>query len=113
MGCRLLEIANRGADGPGLKRWPQLPQPAQAQLALAAALAAHQLVPFIEHHGIELAKQLFGLAIAEQQGERFGCGDQDLGRRFELLAALIAAAVAIANANPQRPAHGVNRFRNG
>ena len=110
MGCRLLEIANRGADGPGLKSWPQLPQPAQAELALAAALAAHQLVPFIEHHGIELAKQLFGFAVAEQQGERFGRGDQDLRRRFELLAALIAAAVAIANANPQRPAHGFNWF---
>ena len=110
MGCRLLEIANGGADGPGLKRWSLLPQPAQTQFTLAAAFAAHQLMPFVEHHGIELAKELLGFAVAEQQGERFGRGDQDLRRRFELLAALIAAAVAIANANPQRPAHGFNWF---
>ncbi len=78
MGCGLLEIADGGADGPGLKRGPLLPQPAQAQLTLAAAFAAHQLVPFIEHHGIELAEELLGFAVAKQQRQRFGCGDQDL-----------------------------------
>ena len=78
MGSRLLEVADGGADGPGLKRWPLLAKPAEAELALAAALAAHQLVPFIKHHGIELAEKLLGLAIAQQHRERFGCGDQDL-----------------------------------
>ena len=46
---RLVEIADRGADRPGAQTGPLAAQPAQTQLSLAAPLAAHQLVPLIDH----------------------------------------------------------------
>ena len=102
---RLFEIADRGADRPGAQAGPLAAQPAQAQLGLAAALAAHQLVPLIYHYCPKAGKQGRGLGVGQQQAERFRRGDQDFGRAAQLLAALVAGGVAIADANPQRPAH--------
>ena len=42
------------------------PQPAEAELRLCAALAAHQLVPFIEHHRLQLAEQLGCFGVGQQ-----------------------------------------------
>ena len=53
MAGRLLEVADRCADRPGLQSRAVVSQPAQAQLCLAAALAAHQLMPFIQNHRVE------------------------------------------------------------
>ena len=69
MAGRLFDVADRGADGPGLQLGPVLSQPAQAELGLAAALAAHELMPFIQHHGVQLVEQLLRLGVAEQQRE--------------------------------------------
>ena len=106
----LVDVADGGTDGPGLELGTQLAQPAQAQLCLAAPFAPHQLVPFIEDHRLQLAKQLFGLGIAEQESEGFGSGDQDLWWCLELFCAFAAAAVAIADAHPYRPIHRLDRF---
>ena len=106
----LLEVADGGTDGPGLELGAQLAQPAQAQLRLAAPFAAHQLVPFIEDHRFELAKQLFGLGVAQQQGEGLRSRHQNLWWCLELFGAFAAAAVAIADAHPNRPAHRLDRF---
>ena len=110
-GClgRFGEIADRGADRPGAQFRPLPPQPAQGQLALAAALAAHQFMPFIEHNRFQAAEQAGSRRVGQQQTEGFGCGDQDFGRLAQLLAAHGAAGVAIAQAHPQRPTHGVDR----
>ena len=109
---RLVEIADRGADRPGAQARPQLSQPAQAELGLHAALAAHQLVPLVDDHGLQRAEQLWCLGIGKQQAQGFRRCDQDLGGRLELFAALMAAGVAIADGHPQRPAHGADGFLN-
>ena len=111
--CRLVKIADGGTDRPGLELWSQLTQPAQAEFRLAAAFAAHQLVPFVEDDGVQSFEQRLRLAIADQQREGFRRGDQDLRRRLQLLGALTAAAVAISDADTQRPPHRLDRFANG
>ena len=52
----LFEIADRGADRPGAQARLLAAQPAQAELGLAAAFAAHQLVPLIQHHRLKASK---------------------------------------------------------
>ena len=76
----LIEVADRGADGPGLQCWSLLPQPAQAELGLTAAFAAHQFMPFIQDHRVQTGEQLLRLGIAQQQRQRFRCGHQNLRR---------------------------------
>ena len=76
--CRLVQVADGGADGPGLQLGPLLTQPAEAELRLAAALAPHQLVPFVEDDGLRRAEQLFRLGIAEQKHQGFRRRDKNL-----------------------------------
>ena len=76
--CRLLEVPDGGADRPRLQSHPLLPQPAEAELRLTAALAPHQLVPFVEDHRVERAEQLFRLGIAEQKRQGFRRRDKNL-----------------------------------
>jgi hypothetical protein len=65
--CGFLRVADRGAHRPGAQLGPQSPQPAEAQLALYAALAADQLMPFIENHRLELGEKSGGGAVGKQQ----------------------------------------------
>ena len=113
MTCCLFQVADGGADGPGLQLGPLLTQPAEAKLRLAAALAAHQLVPFIQHHRVQTTEQLLRLRVAEQQRQGFRCGHQNLWRRFQLFRSFTTAAVAIADANAQWPLHRFDRFADG
>ena len=109
----LLQVADGGADRPGAKAGPQGPQPAEAELGLHAPLAAHQLVPLVKHHRLELTEQLRRLGIGQQHAQGFRRGDQDLGRRAQLLAAFMAAGVAVADRQAQGPAHGPDRCLDG
>ena len=111
-GCpgRLLEVADRRADRPGAERGPQLPEPAQAELALAPPFAAHELVPLVDHHRLQPLKQLRGLRVGQQNAQGFRRRNQDFRGSAQLFAAFVGARVAIANPHPQRPAHRLDRL---
>ncbi len=69
MASGVIQVADGGADHPGLQRWTLLTQPTQGQFGLDAALAAQQLVPFIEHHGLQSFHQSFRALVGLQQGQ--------------------------------------------
>jgi len=111
-GCDI-QIADRGADRPGLQCWIGHPQPTQGQFRLCAPFAADQLMPLIQDHRVELGKQPLGMATSQQHAQRFGCGDQDLRRCLDLFVAITGGGVTVADAHPQWPAHGLNRLLQG
>ena len=67
-------------------------------------------MPFIEHHRLQLGEELGGGLVGEQQREGFGGGDQDVGRVAQLRAPFAGAGVAVAQADAQGPAHGLDRL---
>ena len=68
----LIEVADRGADGPGLQCWSLLPQPAQAELGLTAAFAAHQ---FVHSSRITVCNRR---TARRRVARASGCGHQNL-----------------------------------
>ena len=65
----------------------------EAQREVGAALAAGHRVDLVDDHGLDAAQRLAGLA-GEDQEQRLGRGDQDVGRRAHERAALLGRGVA-------------------
>ena len=73
---RLAQVAERRRQAPDDQ--PRIPaaQPGDRQLHLDAALAAHELVPFVDDDGVHAVQLVLRLLAGQHQAERLGRGDQ-------------------------------------
>ena len=99
----LLERPLRGAQPDALRVAPaQRGQPLERQRQVRAALVRHQRVDLVHDHRVDLAQPLAG-GRGQEEVERLGRGDEDLGRLAELLAPRRRTGVAGADADRGGP----------
>ena len=101
---RLVEVAERRRQAPDDE--PRIPalQARERELHLHAALAAHQLVPLVDDHGVHAAELVVRALARQHQAQRLGRRDQRGRKAPVLLGALGRRGVAGADAD--RPRRG-------
>ncbi len=105
----LLERSLRGREADPLKRAVRhTSEPLQRHGEMGAALGAGDSVHLVEDDGLDPPQHLPGLR-GEEEIERLGCRDQDVGRRAHHLAAL--ALVGVAGAHTDRESRAEARER--
>ena len=92
LGCGEADALERLVDDPG--------EPLERDREVGAALRAGDGVHFVDDHRLDAAQHLAALR-GEEEIERLGCRDQDVGRGAEHLAALTLIRVARAHADRQ------------
>ena len=108
-----------GRGRAGLRPWPRGRRGAgrgqaiaggtRQQHQLVAALAFGQRVDLVDDHPLQAREDARRVFVAEQQGEAFGRGQQDMRRVGALAAALGVGGVAGAVLDPDRQARAFDR----
>ena len=98
-GHGLIKIGQCGRHAPHAQTRIQQPQPRQTQLQLHTTLAAEQLMPLINNHGMDTAQGFIGIGVTQHNRQTFRCGDQSKWRITKLTTAATAAGITGAHLN--------------
>ena len=71
-----VEVAERGGHAPRAQLRADASQAREGQLHLRPTFGGEQLMPLVDHDATQVGEDRFVILAAQQQRERFGCGDQ-------------------------------------
>jgi hypothetical protein len=97
-----VQVTQRRGKAPGAKVGLPPAQASETQLCLHAALVAEQLVPLVDDDSLQVAKEVPGLSLGQQDGETLGCRHQCCRWALKLALFLVTARIAGALLNHPR-----------
>lgn len=93
-GCGFFEVAEGGREAPGAELGLVLAETGEAEFGLHAALAAHEFVPLVDDHALEVFEVATRIFVGEKEGEGLGGSDEAEGGLFADFLFAVAGGVA-------------------
>jgi len=104
-----LRVGDGGGEGDALERGGEAGQAGEREGEQVAALAGGEGVDLVDHHAPETGEQRIAFRVAEEQRERFGGGQEDVGRAGALAGLAVGRGIAGAGLNADGEAHFLDR----